>query len=152
MRNCLWRAIGLGLVSVVLAVGPFLLVLALVSAVRTEIFLRGCVAANGTVLGLESTRTSHGSHGYSPIFRFTADDGQIHIVVSKVATNPPTFKRDDQVRVMYPPGHPESARIDSYSQLWMFPGAATIIGGVLTWVSVVLILRRRRQIAANSQL
>lgn len=148
MQNCLLRALGLGLVFGLLAVGPFLLVLAIVSAVRTEIFLRGCVAAEGTVLGLESMRTSHGNHGYSPIFRFTADDGQIHIVVSKVATNPPTFKRGDQVKVMYPPGHPESARIDSYSQLWMFPRVASTLGGLLTWVSVVLVLRRRRQALA----
>lgn len=152
MANLVQRVIGFGFVFLLLAVGPFLLVLALVSVIRTEIFLRGCVAAEGTVLGLESMRTSHGNHGYSPIFRFTADDGQIHIVVSKVATNPPTFKRGDQVKVMYPPGRPESARIDSYSQLWMFPGAATIIGGALTWLSVALMLRRRRQIPANSAL
>jgi hypothetical protein len=152
MQNCLLRALGLGFVFGLLAVGPFLLALAIVSAVRTEIFLHGCVAAEGAVLGLETMHTSHGSNGYSPIFRFTADDGQMHIIVSKVATSPPTFKRGDKVRVMYPPGHPESARIDSYSQLWMFPGAATIIGGVLTWVSVVLVLRRRRQIVANPQL
>ena len=49
---------------------------------------------------------------------------------------------------MYPPGHPESARIDSYSQLWMFPRVASTLGGLLTWVSVVLVLRRRRQALA----
>lgn len=122
MRAVRWL---LGITFFVL--GPCSLVWSLVSAYRTHAFLARSVAAQGTVVQLKVTRGLHSDIGFAPVFAFPADDGRSYTVTSEYATAPPAFKVGEHVVVHYEKGHPEEARLESFSQLWLFD----IIGGAL---------------------
>lgn len=133
--------------GIFLGVGPFLLLLALISVVRTEAFIHSSIPAEGKVVELRRVHGggSRGGWYFAPVFEFTAQDGQTYMHVSGTSTNPPQFKVGDHVKVFYAPGHPELARINTPGQLFLFPMVATAIGGAMTALSVALLRRRQRQ-------
>jgi hypothetical protein len=106
--------------------GPCSLVWSLVSAYRTHAFLARSVAAQGVVVQLKEIRGLHADTGLAPVFTFTAD-GRNYTIASNYATSPPAFKIGEHVIVHYEKGHPEEARLESFTQLWLFD----IIGGAL---------------------
>jgi hypothetical protein len=144
MPAAVQRAIGFLIVGIVVAVGPFLLLLAATSVARTEMFIHHSIAVDGKIVDMRRLRGNRGSI-YAPVFEFSAEDQKLYIVSSRTGTNPPHFKIGDRVKVLYRPGHPESARIDSFSQLFLFPTAASVLGGALTVVTVLLVRHARRQ-------
>ncbi len=121
------RAIRLLLGVTFFVLGPCSLVWALVSAWRTHAFLARSVAAPGVVVQLKVTRGLHSDIGFAPVFTFTDVDGRSYTVISEFATAPPAFKIGEHVVVHYAKGHPEKARLESFTQLWLFD----IIGGAL---------------------
>jgi hypothetical protein len=127
---------------------PVFLTIALVFAVKTEIFLHRCTATSGIVTAnvpIENTDASGTTTTFAPTFKFTASDGRIYGVTSGTSSNPPGFAVGQQVRVLYELNDPASAKIDSFGQLWGFSlgfGIGSVVcGAVGFWI---LLLRRRR--------
>ena len=58
---------------------------------------------------------------YRAVFRFADETGKEHTVTSSHNSKPATHRVGDQVTVLYPPGHPEAANIDSFWELWFMP-------------------------------
>jgi hypothetical protein len=113
---------------VFLSTGPCLLVLSVISLIRTRSFLRRCEEVNGEVVRLEqSTDRDRYGYTYAPVFSFTTGDGRTYTVTSDVSSNPPGFSVGEAVRVRYDPVNPQDARIHSFFQTW---GAAIISGAV----------------------
>jgi hypothetical protein len=123
--------------------GPCSLVWSLVSAWRTHAFLERSVAAQGTVVQFKAIRSLHSNTGFAPIFTFTAD-GRSYTIASDYATSPPAFKIGEHVIVHYEKGHPEQARLESFTQLWLFDLIGGALGAVFTLAFLGVIFARTR--------
>jgi hypothetical protein len=142
------RAIAWLLAAVFFAVGPLLILLALLSVARTEISLHNSIRTDGRVIGIERVRVPYRQRWtYAPVLRFTKEDGQLYMVVSADTSSPPAFKVGESIRVYYPPGRPEHARIDEFLPLYRFPLVGIVLGGALTALSLAAARSRRRRIA-----
>ncbi|HEX9807847.1 MAG TPA: DUF3592 domain-containing protein [Alteraurantiacibacter sp.] len=104
----------------------------------------------GRVIEVVGSRDSDGDTVYRPVVEFVGADGQRHIFTGSVGSNPPSHSVGEQVEVIYAPGNPGDALLDSFTERYLFPlvfggmGAlfATIGAGMLT-----AYFRRRKAIA-----
>jgi hypothetical protein len=125
--------------------GPCALAWALISAYRTHTFLQRSVTAQATIVRLNAVRSlRHRTWSYQPVFTFTADDGRSYTLTSNYATNPPAFKAGEHATVHYEKDHPEQARLDSFTQLWMFDVIDGALGGLFTLLFLGVIFARAR--------
>ncbi|MEQ9546792.1 MAG: DUF3592 domain-containing protein [Marinobacter sp.] len=92
----------------------------------TSTFLETATAKPGVVTDLIRSRSSD-SNAYYPIVRFEYEPGSPMEFQSSSGSNPPSYSRGEEVRVLFAPGEPGSARIDGFFSLW---GAALIVGGI----------------------
>jgi hypothetical protein len=132
-------------VGLFLLFGPFMLVIALISFVRTQIFVHQAIRTTGDILDMEWVKTPGRSRPrYAPEFRFTLQDGRTYMLRSNTFTTWNAFKRGDRVSIVYPIDHPEWARIDTPMQLWLSSIIPAIIGAAFCFIPIVVILRKRR--------
>lgn len=106
--------------------------------------------ATGTVTEIRSLPNPQNRETtYTPTFRFADETGQAHTVASSLYQSPPAFQVGDRVPVLYLPANPQSARINTFSQMWLLP----LLFGILGGVSVVIgqIVLRWPQIRARFQ-
>jgi hypothetical protein len=134
-----------------LCIGSAFLVGALVSAHRTQLFLRSCVTTQGWIVGLKPVHSArNGSITYAPAFRFNVPGTHFSTVVSRTSSNPPAFKWGERVTVRYPAGHPEQAVIDSFGQLWLrvwaFGGFGAVFCGTALLPPIFSMLRKPRDL------
>jgi len=144
MPNILQRAIAYLFVGAILLMGPFLVTLAVIAAVRNVLFIHTSIATSGTILEMRPVRGSRHRYSYAPVFRYTADDGETYIIVPKNSGRSTSFKVGETVRVLYQHGHPESAKIDSLFQLWAFEMIGGAVGGAFCFIPAMVIVRRKR--------
>ncbi|MGB6692307.1 MAG: DUF3592 domain-containing protein [Terracidiphilus sp.] len=125
--------------------GPCALAWALISAYRTHTFLQRSVTAQATIVRLNVVRSlRRRTRGYEPVFIFTADDGRTYTINSNYATNPPAFKIGERATAHYEKGHPEQARLDSFTQLWMFDVIDGAVGALFTLLFLGVIFARAK--------
>ena len=128
-----------GLIGLGMLVGACLLFL------NTRAFVAGASTAQGQVVDLLRSRSSD-SETYKPVVTFTTADGRQVEFTSSMGSNPPAFRRGEQVTVLYHPQAPEEARIGSFFSLW---GLELILGGMgaffalIGWGILVYQWRRR---------
>lgn len=137
------RLIAYLVVGIFCAVGPLLLLIAIVLSIRTAGLVSATVAADGTIVEFQrdySTRRS--KEVYFPVFRFVANDGRTYMIRADSNASFVPFKPGDHVRILYFKDHPETARINSIAQLWMPQLILGFVGLVFTPFSVRIIQRR----------
>lgn len=135
----------------IFAVGLLFLARALYGALSKESMLRESIGVNGRIVALEQMhKVRHSGLTYSPVFRFTLENGQPFTVESQVHSNPPEFKVGDAVKVYYKRDHPEWAVINSLGQLWMGDVALAFVSAVFIGMSSLL-SRKSRQVAVVSE-
>jgi hypothetical protein len=141
------RLIAYGLMGLFCIPGPLGLLIALNLTLHRAAFIHIAIRTDGTVIWMEPVRTTRtGAGTYIPVFRFAATDGRLHIINSDVSVPSSTFKRGDQVRVLFLQSNPEIAHIDAFSTLWQEPLVVGIWGAVWSSIPVlILVLRRRRR-------
>jgi hypothetical protein len=135
------KAVGL----VFVLVGMGMLALAGFFTVGTLRFLDPSVRVQGTITALLPVpRSSNDQNSgntqitYAPQFSFADASGKTVTVTSRNSSNPPEFEVGESVFILYVPGDPEEARIDSFWQLWALP---VILGSVGTsFLCVVLVM------------
>jgi Protein of unknown function (DUF3592) len=144
------RLLAYGLIGMFCVPGPLGLLFALYLTARRAVFIHTAVRTDGTVIWIEPVRTSRvGAGTVIPQFRFTANDGRLHIVNSDISVPFATFKRGDPVRILYLPSNPENARIDAFSTLWQQPLVVGIWGAVWSSIPVLILVARRRRRALS---
>jgi hypothetical protein len=136
MSTMIARLIAYFFVGVLYAVGPLLLLIAIASSIPTAEFVLASTATDGTIVELERVYSKRHRYVYEPVFRFTANDGQTHMIRSDSNTALVPFKRGDRIRVLYLKDHPETARVDTLPQLWMPQLILAVLGAVFTAFSV----------------
>lgn len=77
--------------------------------------------AEGTVIDLVYRSSDDGGGTYAPVVEFRDQDGNRQLYRSSSGSNPPSYDRGETVEVIYMPGTPERAMIDSFSDRWMVP-------------------------------
>lgn len=119
---------------------------AIVSARSTYTFIHTATKTDGRIVGLikVQSRSNHPGFTYEPVFRFTAANGQSYTVRSRASSNPPEFTVGQTVQVLYSPGDPAHARLNSTAQLWLVPIICTSIGLVFTFLGGLLFRLNRR--------
>ena len=138
------RLIAYFFVGVLYAVGPLLLLIAIVSSIPKVEFVRNSVASHGTIIGIQSVYSRRFSKEvYKPVVRFTDSNGQTHLFLAVSRAGLVPLKPGDSVRVLYLKDHPETARVDSIAQLWMPQPILALIGAVFVTFSVRILIRRR---------
>jgi hypothetical protein len=138
--------------GVFLVFGLVALAGALISAYRTQTFLRTCMTVQGRIAGFKPVHSlRHNGTSYAPVFRFDVPGTHFATVVSHTSSSPPAFKVGEWVTVRYPAGHPERAVIDSFGQLWLMDLAVGSFGAVFFAVGLLTLVsgwrRSRRDLA-----
>jgi Protein of unknown function (DUF3592) len=123
-----------------LVVGPIFIVTALGFVISTAMFLKHSVQAGGVVLSLATKQdTEDGTTLYAPVFSFTAADGSAHVISSDVYTHPAGFAAGDHVQVRYAARTPQTARIDTFWQIWFTPFLCGAMGMAITICGIFLV-------------
>jgi hypothetical protein len=143
------RLIAYVLIGIFCLPGPLGLIFALDLTLHRAAFIHTALRADGTVIWMEPVRTSRVGAGTAiPVFRFTANDGRLHIINSDVSVPFSTFKRGDRVDVLYLQSNPEIAHIDAFSTLWQKSLVMGVWGAVWSSIPVLILVMRRRRRAA----
>ncbi|NEX23553.1 DUF3592 domain-containing protein [Thiorhodococcus mannitoliphagus] len=127
--NALFGLIGIGL-----------LVGAYVSFEHTRDFNARAMRAEGVVQELILSRSGSGtdrSTTYRPRVKFTTADGQRIDFVGKVGSNPPSYRPDERVTVLYLPDNPYRASISGFWQQWFLVVMLCGMGAIFTAVGIL---------------
>jgi hypothetical protein len=123
--------------------GPVLLLITGVTVIQRAIFLNSAKSVQGQVIALREAPLRRNSRpSYFPVFRFTAADGQTRTVTSNVADRQ-TAWLGKPVPVLYLPGHPQSARINTFPQLWEDQIIPSGVGAAFSAIPLLILFRRR---------
>jgi hypothetical protein len=101
------------------------------SYLSTGDFIAEAATASGVVIGLEREQDADGGATYYPRVQFQAN-GRSYQFKGQVGSGYGTFRVGEQVDVLYDPADPQSARINSFVQLWFFPLFLGVVGSVFT--------------------
>lgn len=126
--------------------GAFI-VLGLVFAVRTALFLRTAQPTTGTIVELIERESDDGGTLYAPVYTFVDTSGRTNRVISSSASYPPVGLVGDKIPVLFDPKNPSRAELDRFFDLWGF----TAIGGglgtfylVVFWIVAAVSKRKMR--------
>lgn len=145
------RLIGYLFVGVLCAPPVILLAIALTTAIPRVAFVYNAITTDGKIVAKRCPNQAT-RHGYQclPIFRFTASDGQPYTVESSTGGNYSDFVIGRRIKVLYLNDHPQTARIDSFSQLWVVPLIFFFLSGVFA-IFPAMILKARFQQPGESE-
>jgi hypothetical protein len=126
-------------------VGSLSLVVALCMTLYSWHFTHVAQHASGTVIEMREQKDKDGAVSHAPTFRFQDSTGIEHTVSSSFFQEPPAFHVGESVPILYLGDDPETARIDSFWQVWGLPSligiesiVALAIGLTLTfWPKIV---------------
>lgn len=138
-----WQAVPL-VGTILFVVGSCFLVIGLVLGLVTSNFIDHSVQTRATVISLQALKSNDGET-FAPVFEFADANGREHTITSHSSSNPAGFSVGETVRILYSPGDPEDARIDTLWQLWGIPLIFCPLGGVFALVGAVLLLISRRR-------
>lgn len=141
-------------------IGITLLVAAAAFTYATHRFVAKAVEVPGVVIRLE--QKSHVEHRknnssrtvayFHPVIEYQAPDGKRQTLYSSSGSNRPGFYQGQRVVVLVDPSDPDyplSARIRSFSELWMFPMVLGFIGGTFVFMSSMFWLASKPKRPAN---
>ncbi|MBN2414863.1 DUF3592 domain-containing protein [bacterium] len=137
--------------TVFFSIGLILLAVAFFIYNGTASFRRDALSAPGTVIDLTLERSSSSSGGsssmYYPVVEYRTNDGETIRFRGGTGSNPPSFKRGQQVTVRYRPGEPYRAKIDSFGQMWLgviITGSIGVPFFILGFVFLLIPARRKK--------
>ena len=96
----------------------------------------------GRISGYERVRAGeHNKIFHMPIVEFRDSDGKKHKITMQLSETRNRSGKSESVRVIYPKGKPQAARLERFASLWLIPlflcGPAivlgVIVGGHLLW-------------------
>jgi hypothetical protein len=129
-------------------VGGLLVLIAVFLFSRTRSFVARAEAAKGTVTDMVYRRNSSDSTsgGYSAVYQFKTLDGQTIVKQDSLLSNPPRFKVGQEIDILYEPGNPNKASINTWMSLYFLPallgGIGLIFGGVGIAIALPQVLAR----------
>lgn len=136
------------IISVFLAVGVLMLLIAMASTVSTIRAISQEESAPGQVVDMTVRASADNETGilqeyYYPVVEFNLPDGTFKRLQLSEGSWPLEYEIGQSVTILYNPEHPLDARIKSLSSTmlkWIFPAITGIVGVV--FLSLTLIVRR----------
>ena len=130
------------MICMVIAGAPFFII-GLLDAHNSLSAIRNFSPTSGDVVGNTMRLDPRGTQSYVPIVEFRTGNGRVVRFTDMLfGTIPPTYKAGDKVRVVYDPKDPQTARIRSWSRLWlgsvmlMVAGLIpVVVGGAVVWAT-----------------
>ena len=116
-------------------VGALMLIIAGWMLARDPLVSDAGAEAVGTVVDLERAATGNGKASYYPVVTYRDAQGAGHRFTGTIGSNPPAYRRGEEVAVRYDPAAPEEAVIDSWSARLLGPGLTGGMGLLLLWIS-----------------
>ncbi len=135
-----WVLAVIGCVGLMVALGTWLFTLR---------FTHAALHTNGTVIAMREETSSAGDSTtantttYAPTFRFRDAAGIEHVMTSNVYQGRGAFHVGDTVPILYLSANPQTARIDSFGQVWGAPCVEGIIGSGCLLFGLIAISRWR---------
>lgn len=134
------------IISIFLAIGVLMLVIALLSTVSTVRSLTREESAPGQVVDMtmrqsRDSETQVVNEYYYPVVEFNLPDGTHKRVQLSEGSWPPEYEVGQPVTVLYDPEKPLDARIRSVSSTilqWILPGITGIVGVVFLGVTLLV--------------
>ena len=110
------------------------------------------IKADGTVIEMIKQEFSDPDAGltyaYAPRIEFVDESGGTRNFIGN-ASNPPAYREGDHVEVIFQRSQPETARINSFMSLWLFPIVMAAFGLLFTLAGGAVLVSRRPPVAAN---
>ena len=119
-------------------------------------FVQSAEHAEGTVIELVESSGNKGGRIYSPVVEYTDSLGQQHKYRSNTSSNPSPYSVGDKVPILYDRDRPDSANIDHWLYLYLFPlvcfgcAAADILFVMFLFVIVWLVFGRTKNQTNNA--
>jgi hypothetical protein len=124
-------------------VGTVFLIFASTMGAKSWRLTDGALRTEGTVIRMER---SLGQEGLAPVVRYRVD-GKEHEVTSQMHSSPAAYTVGEKVTVLYQPGQPDVAGIDSFFDLWfsplLFGGVGLVAVGVAVGAFFVVFRRQK---------
>src|SRR5262245_48073517 len=120
------------------------------SYLSTGDFIAEAASAPGVVIGLEREQDADGGATYYPRVQFEAN-GRSYQFRGQVGSGYGTFRVGEQVEVLYDTADPQSARINSFFQLWFFPLFLGMVGSVFTALGASMTFGNARKPEAGEE-
>ena len=117
--------------------GLVLILIGLGLALHTLSFLHHAERANGKVITLRQKVDDDGVT-FAPTFNFVAVSGQSYTVDSNSYSRPAGFEEGEAVSVLYLQSAPETARIDSFWQVWAMETICVALGSFFVLVALAM--------------
>jgi hypothetical protein len=127
-----------------LTVGIIALSVAAFTTVSRLILQHSGLTARGRVIRLQLESARRGSSVYYPVVQFLTHDEQEITFRGSAGSNPPAFKVDEAVSVLYDPENPRHAYIQSFGQFWGPPLFAFLFGAVFAGIPTGILLAQAR--------
>ena len=122
-------------------VGLGLLIGSIFAYQNSKSFIEGATTTEGVVTELIRSRSSDSnSDYYKPVFEFMTSKGETVEIISSTGSNPPSYSEGEKIKILYMPSDPQSAKIDSFTSLWLLPLILAIIGGVFFIIGGLLVI------------
>lgn len=130
--------------------GAFI-VLGLVFAVRTALFLRTAQPTTGTIVELIERESDDGDTLFAPVYTFVDTSGRTNRVISSSASYPPVGLVGDRIAVLFDPENPSRAEIDRFFDLWGFSAIGGGLGALYLAVFWIVAAVSKRKMMKNAQ-
>jgi hypothetical protein len=126
---------------------------------HTKKFVGNSAVAKGVVVDVVSRSSSSSSgHTHVPVVRFKTGEGETITAHGSLGSDPPSYKKGQEVRVRYDPKDPHKISIDTFFELWFLPLILLGMGAVFGMVGVPMLLasvfsaRKKKWLQENGQL
>jgi hypothetical protein len=84
-----------------------------------------------------------------PIVEFTTQDGRRWQFEEDMGSDPPQFKLEERVSVLYNPANPREATINALENLWLLPAIFGLFGMIFAGIGLSGIIKVSRQNAVG---
>ncbi|MBD2361156.1 DUF3592 domain-containing protein [Anabaena minutissima FACHB-250] len=121
--------------SIFAGIGSIFAVIGIIIGLNTRSFVATSVKTSGTVIDLIRR-----SKVYYPVVKFTPSSGDPTTFEANSGSNPPAFKKDQPVEVLYHSQEPNSARINSWADLWFLPVIFTAMGSLFVLIGGIALI------------
>ena len=121
--------------------GMFLIFDGFASYQSTSMFLSTAAESQGQVIQLIEVAATDSERArtvvYEPLIRFP-DQAETDVEFQWFGSNPAAFNVGDSVSVVYQPGEPQNARVNTFSDLWLRSIISAAFGVAFFWLSLLL--------------
>ena len=81
----------------------------------------------------EQRNRMHNCYKYVSVISYKDDQMKDQSFKTDFRSNKPVYTMDEKVDVLYKPGHPETARANTFISMWMVPGILVFFGFFLVY-------------------